>query len=83
MDPRFHYAVHCLIEQGVSPTTAATIVSKQRLEDLPYPPPPPLPRQRLSQNAHMVHLVLTLFTCGLWSPIWIIHAVIGTSGGTS
>ena len=28
------------------------------------------------QFPHVLHLTLTLFTCGLWLPIWIIHALI-------
>lgn len=32
---------------------------------------------------HALHLVLTLFTCGLWLPIWIIAAIFGGGGGSS
>lgn len=32
---------------------------------------------------HALHLVLTLFTCGLWLPIWIIAAIFGGRGGSS
>lgn len=25
---------------------------------------------------HVAHLILTLLTCGLWAPVWIIDALI-------
>ena len=31
---------------------------------------------------HVVHLLLTLLTCGLWLPIWIIFAIIEGVGGS-
>jgi hypothetical protein len=30
---------------------------------------------------HVLHAVLTLVTCGLWLPIWIIVAILGRRGG--
>ena len=30
---------------------------------------------------HALHAVLTLVTCGLWLPIWIIVAILGGRGG--
>jgi len=27
-------------------------------------------------NIHIIHLVITVLTCGAWAPIWIIHAII-------
>ncbi|MFG1926846.1 hypothetical protein [Cryptosporangium sp. NPDC048952] len=30
----------------------------------------------LSGGAHTLHLVATVLTCGLWAPVWIIHAVL-------
>jgi DNA uptake protein ComE-like DNA-binding protein len=27
-------------------------------------------------NIHIVHLLITVFTCGAWAPVWIIHAII-------
>ncbi|WP_078344726.1 DUF2510 domain-containing protein [Mycobacteroides chelonae] len=30
---------------------------------------------------HLLHLILTLLTCGLWIPVWIIIAIISASGG--
>ncbi|MFI5953852.1 hypothetical protein [Cryptosporangium sp. NPDC051539] len=30
----------------------------------------------LSGGAHTLHLLATLFTCGPWAPIWIIHAIL-------
>ena len=34
-----------------------------------------LHRQRRKTN-HVLHLLLTVFTCGLWAPIWIILAIV-------
>ncbi|MET7767453.1 hypothetical protein [Nocardia sp. NPDC005366] len=25
---------------------------------------------------HGLHLVLTIFTCGMWAPIWLIHYLV-------
>lgn len=49
-----------------------------------YPPPQPFaPIQQVTVNnvkradcPHLLHLVLTLITCGAWLPVWIIHAII-------
>jgi DNA uptake protein ComE-like DNA-binding protein len=27
-------------------------------------------------NIHVLHLILTIITCGAWAPIWIIHAIV-------
>lgn len=29
-------------------------------------------QQRMGASTHTIHGVLTLFTCGLWSPIWFL-----------
>lgn len=53
----------------------------------PYPPQPPGPRKSvtkqrgLSAKSHTFHLVLTIFTCGLWGlfvwlPLWIFRMVV-------
>ena len=35
----------------------------------------PVPdRTPLTANQHILHLLLTVFTCGLWLPVWIIRA---------
>lgn len=26
---------------------------------------------------HILHLLLTVFTCGLWSPVWVLLVVLG------
>lgn len=31
----------------------------------------------LTTNQHILHLLLTVFTAGLWAPVWIIRAVQG------
>ncbi|CAN0487058.1 unnamed protein product, partial [Phaeothamnion confervicola] len=33
-------------------------------------------RDRRPTCPHVLHLILTIFTAGLWLPIWIIHAII-------
>ncbi len=42
-----------------------------------YQPPPQhgrvVSKQRMSGSGHSIHAVLTLFTCGLWAPIWFLH----------
>jgi hypothetical protein len=30
---------------------------------------------------HILHLVLTVLTCGLWSPVWLLHYVLTFRGG--
>ncbi|WP_078323655.1 DUF2510 domain-containing protein [Mycobacteroides salmoniphilum] len=47
--------------------------------------PPPMPafgpapvivvRPEVRVN-HLLHLILTLITCGLWAPIWIIMTIV-------
>ena len=27
---------------------------------------------------HLLHLVLTVLTCGLWLPVWIIHRLFSS-----
>jgi hypothetical protein len=31
----------------------------------------------LSASQHILHLLLTVFTAGLWAPVWIVRAVQG------
>ena len=39
---------------------------------------PPRPqRTPLTTNQHILHLLLTIFTAGLWAPVWIIRAMQG------
>jgi len=37
----------------------------------------PITRTNLTTNQHILHLILTIFTCGLWIPVWIIRAIQG------
>ncbi|SKU72481.1 Protein of uncharacterised function (DUF2510) [Mycobacteroides abscessus subsp. massiliense] len=30
---------------------------------------------------HTLHLVLTVLTCGLWAPVWLLVAIFGGRGG--
>jgi hypothetical protein len=54
------------------------------------PPPPPPPTIVINNNVgapmpvvvttgpnHGLHLVLTLLTCGMWLPIWLLIAIVG------
>ncbi len=58
---------------------------------MPYPQPPPVPLVNVVQHnanrgtgpivvrpafPHGLHLVLSLITCGMWLPIWLIHYLI-------
>ncbi|HEY5989336.1 MAG TPA: hypothetical protein VIV12_23585 [Streptosporangiaceae bacterium] len=35
------------------------------------------PRVRLTAGQHILHLLLTLLTFGLWLPVWIFRALRG------
>lgn len=58
---------------------------------VPTPPPvvaPPPPSVAVAVSSgggpnHALHAVLTLLTCGLWLPIWILAAIIGAASGSS
>ncbi|WP_067828939.1 ComEA family DNA-binding protein [Actinomadura kijaniata] len=48
------------------------------------PPPPPAPQPvavpaNNDGNWHIAHLVITIFTCGAWAPVWIVHAIVMAS----
>lgn len=32
---------------------------------------------------HVLHLLLTLFSCGLWAPVWLLLAIVDAAGGSS
>jgi hypothetical protein len=34
-------------------------------------------REPLATNQHILHLLVTVFTFGLWAPVWIILAIRG------
>ncbi len=34
-------------------------------------------RTPLTASQHILHLLLTVFTAGLWVPVWIIRAIQG------
>lgn len=42
----------------------------------PTPPAPPPAPAGLDNTAHALHFILTVVTCGLWIPVWIVHAVV-------
>jgi hypothetical protein len=35
------------------------------------------PRAKLTAGQHILHLLLTVLTCGLWAPVWIWRALRG------
>jgi hypothetical protein len=42
---------------------------------------PPAPVVAVSSGPnHALHLILTLLTCGMWLPIWVIVALFSPSG---
>src|SRR5574337_1368474 len=43
------------------------------------PPPPPPAIVVTSATNHALHLILTLITCGLWLPVWVVMAVVGSA----
>ena len=36
-------------------------------------------RTPLTASQHILHLLLSVFTCGLWVPVWIFRAIAGNS----
>ncbi|AGR46450.1 hypothetical protein ODIN_35 [Mycobacterium phage Odin] len=44
-----------------------------------YPPPAPQPTVLPVRTNHAMHLVLSLITCGMWLPVWVIVAMINSS----
>jgi hypothetical protein len=54
----------------------------------PMPAPAPAPSVAVAVSAgrgtnHALHLILTLLSCGLWLPIWILVAIFDTRGSTA
>jgi hypothetical protein len=35
------------------------------------------PREPLTASQHILHLLLSVVTCGLWLPVWAIRAIQG------
>lgn len=40
------------------------------------------PRVPLTASQHILHLLLTVFTLGLWAPVWLIRAWRGNPAPT-
>jgi hypothetical protein len=54
-------------------TTRFRALADRRMDYLEtHPPRPPL-----TANQHILHLLLTVFTLGLWAPVWFIRAMRG------
>ncbi|WP_233213588.1 DUF2510 domain-containing protein [Mycobacterium hubeiense] len=53
----------------------------------PAVPSPPAPAVAVAVSTggtnHALHFVLTLLTCGLWLPIWILAAIFGGGSASS
>ena len=60
---------------------AAGLTKKARFEAharyARLPEPQRVTRVPLTTNQHILHLLLTVFTGGLWAPVWIIRAQQG------
>jgi DNA uptake protein ComE-like DNA-binding protein len=39
----------------------------------------PVPVTRDTSGIHLVHLILTVLSCGLWLPVWVVHAIVMAS----
>jgi hypothetical protein len=49
-------------------------LADRRMDYLDAHPPTRVP---LTANQHILHLLLTVFTFGLWAPVWFIRAMRG------
>jgi len=49
-------------------------LADRRMDYLEAHPPTRVP---LTANQHILHLLLTVFTFGLWAPVWFIRAMRG------
>ena len=49
-------------------------LADRRMDYLETHPPARVP---LTANQHILHLLLTVFTLGLWAPVWFIRAMRG------
>jgi hypothetical protein len=54
-------------------TTAARTGAQQRYQRLPSVPV----RVPLTAGQHILHLLLTVLTGGLWAPVWFVRAMQG------
>lgn len=49
-------------------------------QSAPMMAPQPVVIAASSGNNHLIHLILTLVTCGLWAPVWLLIAVFESRG---
>jgi hypothetical protein len=56
-----------------SPLAAYRAAADKHLDRREAPDEPPK-RVKLTPNQHILHLLLTVFTAGLWAPVWFIRA---------
>ncbi len=52
-------------------------LADRRMDHLEAHPPQPPKRVPLTAGQHILHLLLTVFTFGLWAPVWFIRAMSG------
>jgi DNA uptake protein ComE-like DNA-binding protein len=60
-------------QQGAQPVNIVNVHTHVQQPPV-YAPPPVIVND--NSTIHVVHLILTIFTCGAWAPVWIIHAII-------
>jgi hypothetical protein len=61
----------------MNPITRYRALADRRMDYLETHPPKPPTRVPLTANQHILHLLLTVFTLGLWAPVWFIRAMRG------
>jgi len=58
----------------MNPITRYRALASRRMDYLEAHPPKRVP---LTAGQHILHLLLTVFTFGLWAPVWFIRAMHG------
>jgi hypothetical protein len=61
-----------MVRQLDKPRWAATVPARRHPAALPE-----TVRTPLTAGQHILHLLLTVFTAGLWAPVWLARAVQG------
>lgn len=59
---------------GQQPPTVVNV--NNYIQPQPYGRIPAIGDSLNNRNIHVLHLFITVFTCGLWAPVWIIHAIV-------
>jgi DNA uptake protein ComE-like DNA-binding protein len=61
-------------QPGQQPPTVVHV--NNYIQPQPYGWVPVIGDSLNNSNIHVLHLVLTVLTCGGWAPVWIIHAIV-------